>query len=83
MIEPLHVGNGTLKSRLIQRGPFEDGREFVELLRDEAHMAPIWTVSATNPIATIAVSLSPSQLLLQEFCSFKLQLIKCGGKLKA
>ncbi|KAK6012965.1 hypothetical protein OSTOST_21855 [Ostertagia ostertagi] len=54
IIEPLYVGNGTTKSRLIQIGPFEDLLKEMSVLHDKDLMKPLWTASASNPVGVIA-----------------------------
>ncbi|KAK5977930.1 hypothetical protein GCK32_020425, partial [Trichostrongylus colubriformis] len=54
IVEPLHLGNGTTKSRLIQIGPYDEVIEHLSLLRDDEYMKPLWTASTSNPIGVIA-----------------------------
>nr|CDJ90983.1 UDP-glucuronosyl UDP-glucosyltransferase domain containing protein [Haemonchus contortus] len=54
IIEPLHVGNGTTKSRLIQSGPYPELATEMDMVRDGNHLKPLWTASATNPVGVLA-----------------------------
>ncbi|PIO72852.1 hypothetical protein TELCIR_05193 [Teladorsagia circumcincta] len=65
IVEPAVVGNGTTKSRLIQRGPFDHSMKMTEQ-DDEHDMASIWTFSASNPLGVIKVVLLDDKELLQQ-----------------